>query len=178
MASVGWIELCITLFVLGLVIGLGYLVLRPLLRRSRRRVEIPGHPDPPVHQRPIWVVVLLTILTLGFYLFIWFGQSRSDLSRGVGALDRSPSSHLWAMAMGFDFFARVRAHFQTINDHCALRGLATGVGPGTALAMMTSVILIPGLVANGQRASGSTTSDPHPDARQRPGSGWLSSRWD
>ena len=98
------------------------------------------------------MVVLLTILTLGFYLFISFGQSWSELTRGVGGLDRSPSSHLWAMAMGFDFFARVRVHFQTINDHCALRGLPTGVRPQAAITMMTIVLLIPVLVANGQRS--------------------------
>ncbi len=152
MAGVGWIELGIILFVLGLGLGLGYLALRPLLHRSRRRAEIPEHPDAPVHQRPIWVVVLLTILTLGFYLFIWFGQSWSDLKRGVGNLDRSPSSHLWAMATGFDFFARVRAHFQTINDHCASRNLPAGVGPRAAITMITIVLLIPVLVANGQRS--------------------------
>ena len=64
----------------------------------------------------------------------------------------SPSSHVWAMAMGFDFFSRVNKHFRTINAQCAPRGVPTGVGPGTELAMMSSVILIPVLVANGQRS--------------------------
>jgi hypothetical protein len=103
-------------FGLGLVIGLGYLALRPLARRIQREANGPGQDDAPVHQRLVWVVGLLTVLTLGFYLFIWFGQSWRDLKRGVGHLDMSPSSHVWAMAMGFDFFSRVRAHFRTINE--------------------------------------------------------------
>ncbi len=148
MAGIGRIELSLALLVLGLVIGLGYFALRPLLRRSQRL----GQEAAPVQQRPIWVVVLLTILTLGFYLYIWFRQSWSDLERGGGDLDTSPSSHLWAMAMGFDFFSRVRAHFRTINEQCMLRGLPTGVEPGTAIAMIASFVLIPVLVANGQRS--------------------------
>jgi hypothetical protein len=103
-----------------------------------------------VQQRPIWVVVLLTILTLGVYLVLWLRQSWSDLQRGGIPLDMSPSSHAWALAMRVDFFSRVNTHFRTIKAQCALRGVPMGVGPGAALAMMTSVVLIPILVANGQ----------------------------
>jgi hypothetical protein len=34
------------------------------------------------------------------------------------------------MAIGFDFFARVRAHFRAINEQLALRDLPVGVQPG------------------------------------------------
>jgi hypothetical protein len=98
------------------------------------------------------VVVLLTILTLGFYLFIWFGQSWSELTRSAGNLGMTSSSHQWAMAMGFDFFTRVRAHFRTINEQCARRDLPPGVGPTAAIAMIASFALIPVVVANGQRS--------------------------
>ena len=152
MAGIGRIELSITLFFIGLVVGLGYLVLRPFIRRSGRRGAPPMQADAPVRQRPIWVVVLLTILTLGAYLYIWFGQSWAELTRVAGKLDMSRSSHLWAMAMGFDFFFRVRAHFRTINEQCALRGILTSVEPGRAIAMIASFVLIPVLVANGQRS--------------------------
>lgn len=152
MAEVVRIKLGVALFVLGLGLGLGYLALRPLVRRSPRAATVLGQGDVPVHQRPVWVVVVLTVLTLGFYLFIWFGQSWSDLKRGGGQLDMSPSSHPWAMAMGFDFFSRFRAHFRTINEQCTRRGVPPGVEPRAALAMMASFILVPVLVANGQRS--------------------------
>lgn len=150
MENVSRIELAIVLFALGLVISLGYLALRPLIRRLQRGMPA-AHAGTPVKQRPIWVVLVLSIFTLGMYLFVWFGQSWSELTRVAGKLDKSPSSHLWAMT-GFGYFSRVRAHFRTINEQCALRGLPTGVGPGAALAMITSVVLIPLLVANGQRS--------------------------
>jgi hypothetical protein len=149
--SVGRIELAIALFLLGLTIGLA-VAMRSLIRRFRRRGGPSTHRDEPIQQRPLWLVVLLTILTLGMYLHVWFGQSWSALTRLAGDLDLSPSSHQWAMAMGFDYFARVRAHFQTINEQLALRGLPQGVGPGAAIAMIATFVLIPALVANGQRS--------------------------
>ena len=151
MASAGRLQLGLTLFVLGLVIGLGYLALRPLFRRAGRNSP-EADVEAPLAQRPIWLVVLLTVLTLGMYLHFWFGRSWSELTRVAGTLDMSTGSHLWAMAMGFDFFARVRAHFQTINEQLALRDLPVGVQPGRAIAMIASFVLIPVLVANGQRS--------------------------
>jgi hypothetical protein len=124
-------------------------VLRLLTRRAR---PSPAPTATPVRQRPIWLVAALTVLTLGMYLHVWFGQSWSELTRATGKLDMSASSHQWALAMGFDFFARVRAHFRAINDQLALRGLPGGVAPGTAIAMIASFVLIPVLVANGQRS--------------------------
>jgi hypothetical protein len=97
-------------------------------------------------------VVVLTVLTLGIYLHVWFGRSWSELARVAGDLDMTASSHQWAMAMGFDFSSRVRAHFHAINDQLARRDLPRGVTPGTAIAMIATFVLIPVLVANGQRS--------------------------
>lgn len=170
MAGIGWIELSIVLVMVGLGLGLWYLARRPLVHRPARPKRKGAQADGPVQQRPLWVVVLLAILTLGFYLVIWFRQSWSDLQRGGVPLDRSPSSHVWAMAMGFDFFSRVNAHFRTINAQCARRDVATGVGPGTALAMMTIVILIPVLVANGQCSLNRLWEHDFGSASERPAS--------
>ena len=170
MASSDWIVQSTVLVIVGLGAGLGYLARRPLVHRPARRKRTPAQVDGPVQQRPLWVVVLLAILTLGFYLVIWFRQSWSDLQRGGVPLDMSPSSHVWTMAMGFDFFSRVTAHFRTINAQCALRNVPTGVGPGTALAMMTSFILIPVLVANGQRSLNRMWEHDFGSASRRPAS--------
>ena len=170
MAGIGWIELSIALVMVGLGLGLWFLARRPLVPRPARRKRTPAQTEGPVQQRPLWVVGLLAILTLGFYLVIWFRQSWSDLQRGGVPLDMSPSSHVWAMAMGFDFFSRVNAHFRTINAQCARRDVPTGVGPGTALAMMTSVILIPVLVANGQRSLNRLWEHDFGPASRRPAS--------
>jgi hypothetical protein len=116
-------------------------------------------------------VVVLTILTLGFYLFIWFGQSWSDLQRGGVPLDMSPSSHLWTMAMGpINGFRRITTHFRTINAQCALRTVPTGVGPRTALAMIISFILIPVLAVNGQRSLNRLWEHDFGPASRRPAS--------
>jgi hypothetical protein len=148
MPGVGRLEFGLILFVLGLAIGLSCLVWS-LIRRGRAS---PTPPGTPVSQRPIWLVVVLTVLTLGMYLHVWFGRSWSELARVAGPLDLSTGSHQWAMAMGFDFFSRVRAHFHAINEQLAWRGLPLGAAPGTAIAMIASFVLIPVLVANGQRS--------------------------
>ena len=153
MASSEWIVHSTVLVMFGLAFGLLFLVRRMLVHRAERWTSTPAPVERPVPQRPLWVVVVLTILTLGFYLFIWFGQSWSDLKRGGVNLDMSPSSHLWTMAMGpINGFRRITTHFRTINAQCALRTVPTGVGPRTALAMIISFILIPVLVVNGQRS--------------------------
>jgi hypothetical protein len=94
MSDVGRLQLGFVFLVLGLAIGLGYLALRPVLRRWRGGSISPVPPGSPVYQRPIWLVVVLTMLSLGIYLHVWFGRSWSELTRVAGKPDMSTGSHL------------------------------------------------------------------------------------
>jgi hypothetical protein len=108
------------------------------------------------------VVVVLSLLTLGFYWPIWFGQTWSELKRVVRDPGMSPVGHTLSLAVPIYSLFRIGAHYRTINEQSTHRGLPRSIGPGgaasgIALANLLSAIgigqlLIAVIIASGQRA--------------------------
>jgi hypothetical protein len=123
------------------------------------RQLMPAYAAWPTRQRPAWVVALLTIVSLGFYWPIWFGQSWSELKRVVRDPGMSPGWHAFSLAVPFYSWNRVLVHFRTINEECDKRGVRRGVSPSAALlGMLISIIpgvgllTFPLIMGSGQRA--------------------------
>lgn len=116
----------------------------------------------PIRQRPIWVVVLLTIFSLGFYLPVWYGQSWSELKRIVRDPGMSPFWHALTLYVPIYSWFRMHSHFSLINEQSALRSLPVGVGAAAAVSgiiagsalstVFIGVFLTAAVMVSGQRA--------------------------
>jgi hypothetical protein len=88
----------------------------------------------PIRQRPIWLVFLLVMLSLGHYWIVWFGQTWSELKRVIRDPGMRPLWHALSLAVPFYGLFRIHAHFRAINEQSPLRMVAGAITPGLAVA--------------------------------------------
>lgn len=145
MAGLGWQEVVIVAVIFGVVLlPLGSLIY--LFRDGVRAATcedspsgVAGGEDCPIWRRPLWLVVVLTLVTSGSYLLVWFGVSWAELKRLARNQGMSPVGHALSLLIPILGLYRVHAHFRMLDALCASRGLAAGIRPVAAVAAMAAV---------------------------------------
>lgn len=151
MWGLGWQELVIVAVILvTLLLPLGSLIYLFVdgVRATTcgQQITNPGVAvDPalcPLRQRPVWLVVLLTVVTSGAYLLVWFGVSWAEMKRVVRNPGMSPVGHALSLMIPILGLFRVYAHFQMITRLCTNAAVAAGINPVTAVAAMAAVTVL------------------------------------
>lgn len=110
----------------------------------------------PIRQRPTWVVVWLTIFSLGLYWPVWFGQTWAELKRYVRDPGMRPMGHALSMYVPIYSWFRLHAHWTLINEQADASLVPTATRPSSAVmgAVLANFVFfpLPILIANGQRA--------------------------
>jgi len=94
-----------------------------------------------VRQRPVWLVVALSILSFGVYPVVWLGESWAEMKRELRDGTMHPAGHALAMLVPIYGFFRLHAHFRTLNDLLDRSGAQRSVPPG--LAVFGWILLTP-----------------------------------
>lgn len=99
-------------------------------------------------QRPVWLVVALTMLTGSIYPIVWLGATWSEMKREIDDPDMHPWAHALTQFVPIYGLFRLHDHFHTI-EHLLLRaGAFSPVNPGGAVSgAIGSAVL--GRVSNG-----------------------------
>src|SRR6185503_4599395 len=85
--------------------------------------------DVPPRRRPLWLVGLLTVLSLGIYLPLWLGFTWAELRRETGDERMQPLAHALSVFIpGFGAW-QVHRHFALINFGLERIGAKTRVDP-------------------------------------------------
>ena len=92
------------------------------------------YPDPAIRQRPVWLVVLLSIVTLGFYPIVWLGINWSAMKGEVGDPGMSPWGHALAQFVPIYNWFRFHAHFALIQELLWRANAGRNISPGWSLA--------------------------------------------
>lgn len=87
-----------------------------------------------VAQRPLWLVVALTLLTLGLYQIVWLGITWAEMKRELRDDSMRPWGHALSLFVPIYGWTRVHAHYRTINELLEEVGRAPGLSPGLATA--------------------------------------------
>lgn len=86
-------------------------------------------------ERPVWLVVALSLVTFGLYTTLWVGLSWAELKRERG----DARMHPWWHALGFTVpvygWFRALAHFRLLNEMLERAHSPRVVVPWTALAI-------------------------------------------
>lgn len=85
-------------------------------------------------QRPVWLVVLLTLATGGLYFLWWVGATWAEMKRGVGDPSMSPFWHAVASQVPIYGWFRVYAHYQTLEALARRATSPTRAHPALAVA--------------------------------------------
>jgi hypothetical protein len=93
-------------------------------------------------QRPAWVVVILTVLTLGIYWFVWFGITWAEMKRALRNDRMHPFAHALSLIVPIYNIFQIYAHYRTLDNLALQSGSSTRVNPWLVLgALFGSAIL-------------------------------------
>lgn len=84
-------------------------------------------------RRPIWLVILLTIVTFGLYTIVWFGVSWAEIKRERKDPQMHPFWHSLTLLVPVYSLFRMHAHFRVLNEIGSGRGLRPVFAPSTAV---------------------------------------------
>lgn len=91
-----------------------------------------GTRDPP-RRRPLWLVALLTVLSLGIYLPLWLGFTWAELRRETRDQRMQPLGHaLSVFVPGYGYW-QVYRHFALIASGLERLGVKNKVDPFSAM---------------------------------------------
>jgi hypothetical protein len=88
--------------------------------------------DIPPRRRPLWLVGLLTVLSLGIYLPLWFGFTWAELRRETGDERMQPLAHALSVFIPGYGAWQVYRHFALIGSGLERIGAKTRVDPLSA----------------------------------------------
>lgn len=88
--------------------------------------------DIPPRRRPLWLVGLLTVLSLGIYLPLWLGFTWAELKRETGDERMQPLGHALSVFIPGYGAWQVYRHFAFINSGLERIGATTRVDPLSA----------------------------------------------
>lgn len=97
--------------------------------------------------RPTWLVVALTVATLGIYPIVWTGITWGEMKRVVRDNSMDPFGHAVAMLVPIYGLFRLHAHFDTINRLLGQAGTGRSVSPGAAVAGSIAATILSGVIS-------------------------------
>jgi hypothetical protein len=86
----------------------------------------------PPRRRPLWLVALLTVLSLGIYLPLWMGFTWAELRRETGDQRMHPLGHALSVFIPGYGYWQVYRHFVLIASGLERLGATTRVDPFSA----------------------------------------------
>jgi hypothetical protein len=102
----------------------------------------PQIPDPATfaisttrRQRPLWLVIALSVATFGFYVFWWFGASWAEMKRELDDSKMHPFWHAVSLIVPLYCWGRIAAHFQTLNRLRQNRQISPAMAPFLAVVL-------------------------------------------
>lgn len=93
-------------------------------------IPVPSTVD--VAERPVWLVVALTVLTLGLYQIVWLGMTWAQMKRELQDDSMRPWGHALSLFVPIYGWTRVHAHYRTINELLGRVGKSPRLSAGLA----------------------------------------------
>jgi hypothetical protein len=87
-------------------------------------------------QRPVWVVVVLTVLTFGWYWLVWFGISWAEMKRALRNDRMQPFWHAFSLIVPIYSLFQIYAHYRTLDNLALQAGSTTRLNPWMALGAL------------------------------------------
>ena len=99
------------------------------------RVAPTSAPGPAIGQRhrPLWLVAVLSLVTIGLYTPVWMALTWSEMKAELHDDNMYPAWHGLTFFVPIYAYFRIHAHYRIINELLSRVGATTGVNPGSAV---------------------------------------------
>lgn len=87
---------------------------------------------PQPRRRPLWLVIVLSVLSLGAYIPVWFGLTWAELRRETADETMSPLAHALSIFVPIYGVWQAHRHFTALDALVRKADAARGVDPFTA----------------------------------------------
>jgi hypothetical protein len=87
-------------------------------------------------QRPLWLVVALSLATYGLYLFWWTGATWAEMKRELDDSNMHPVWHGLSLLVPIYGLFRIHAHFRVLNEMLDREGVGARVQPPYAVILL------------------------------------------
>ena len=96
----------------------------------------------PIPQRPVWLVVALSMATFGLYLPVWLGLTWAQMRRELPEAKMDPVAHVLVAFIPIYGWTRLQAHQSVVNTLRRRAGLEGGLAPGLFMLVWLGLAVI------------------------------------